>query len=178
MKKVLMIIIGFALLTTCLGCGVMPAGIAPSANHITAQDYQILGKSTGSASHLQLFNFIPLGKADIDAAIEEAIVKQGGDNLINVRYWQKTTWILIGTRITFLIEGDVIKYTSEGMGVPPSKPHAETPLKPQLESPTEMAQPVRQRIVGMFSAMGKGVRGFVHRLRRIFESPPGRGDSD
>jgi hypothetical protein len=88
----------------------MPAGVAPSASPITNTNYEVLGKSTGSASHIALLGFIPLGKADIEAAIQEAIKKKDGDALINVRYWQRSIWLCIATKITFEVEGDVIKY--------------------------------------------------------------------
>lgn len=74
------------------------------------QEYEVLGKASGSASHFSLFFFLPLGKADIDAAVRKAIAQRDGDNLINVRYWQRASWALIGAVITIEVEGDVIKY--------------------------------------------------------------------
>jgi len=109
MFKTLCFILILAVVVT--GCAVMPAGVAPSAHQMDTQLYQVLGKSSGEASHFTLFNIIPFGKADIEQAVQEAIRKKGGDNLINVRYWQKTTWVFIGYLTTFHVEGDVIKYT-------------------------------------------------------------------
>lgn len=110
MSRTLYLLVFILPIILLLGCSVMPAGITPAADDLANQQYEVLGKANGSASHFSLFFFLPLGKADIDAAIREAIAKRGGDNLINVRYWQRASWALIGTIITIEVEGDVIKY--------------------------------------------------------------------
>ena len=111
------IIFLFALLLS--GCATIPQGTAPSSSPLinTAGEdikYRVLGPSEASAGHISLFGFIPLGRADIDAAITEAINNKGGDNLINISYnIDYVNYFLFGmTSIT--IQGDVIKYTGAG----------------------------------------------------------------
>ena len=110
MSRTLYLLVFILPMLVLLGCSVMPAGMAPAADDLANQEYEVLGKASGSASHFSLFFFLPLGKADIDAAVRQAIAQRDGDNLINVRYWQRASWALIGAVITIEVEGDVIKY--------------------------------------------------------------------
>ncbi len=101
------------------GCSTIPQGITPSSSPLitengTARSYDVLGTAEGSAGHFTLFGFIPFGKSDIDEAIQEAISKYNGDNLINVHYNIKSVFYLIGSYTSIKVYGDVIKYRNAG----------------------------------------------------------------
>jgi opacity protein-like surface antigen len=115
-------------LLTFVGCATIPQGTAPSASPLVSEDgkpkeYQIVGRAEGNAGHFTLFGFIPLGRSDIDAAVQDAIKTHRGDNLINVRYYVNSAWYFIGSQTSITVRGDVIKYgAGTGTTTPISRP--------------------------------------------------------
>lgn len=121
----------FALLCSLLsfiGCATIPQGTAPSASPLVSEDgkpkkYQVVGRAEGNAGHFTLFGFIPFGRSDIDAAVQDAIATYQGDNLINVRYYVNSAFYLVGSSTSITVQGDVIKYgAGSGSVTPLSKP--------------------------------------------------------
>lgn len=107
-----------------IGCATIPQGTSPAASPLISEEgkpktYEVLGKAEGSAGHFTLFGFIPFGRANIDAAIQEAVAQQQGDNLINVHYYINSAWYLIGSSTSITVKGDVIKYTLSGQATTP-----------------------------------------------------------
>jgi len=121
------VILFFALLLLA-GCATIPQGTAPSSSPLVSEDgktreYQVVGRAEGSAGHFTLFGFIPFGRSDIDAAIQDAIATYQGDNLVNVRYYVNSAYYFIGTSTSITVQGDVIKYgVGSGAATPLSKP--------------------------------------------------------
>lgn len=106
------------------GCATIPQGTTPAASPLISEDgkqksYEVLGKAEGSAGHFTLFGFIPFGRTNIDAAVQEAVAHQQGDNLINVHYYVNSAWYFIGSSTSITVKGDVIKYTLSGAGSTP-----------------------------------------------------------
>lgn len=120
MKLLLLILLALSL----VGCATIPQGTSPAASPLISEEgkpktYEVLGKAEGSAGHFTLFGFIPFGRANIDAAIQEAVAQQQGDNLINVHYYVNSAWYLIGSSTSITVKGDVIKYTLSGQATTP-----------------------------------------------------------
>jgi opacity protein-like surface antigen len=100
-----------------IGCATIPQGTAPSSSPLIDKsgkdiNYEVLGTSEADAGHFSLFGFIPFGRADIDEAINEAIQKKGGDNLINLCYdIEYASYFIFGSSTSINVKGDVIKYS-------------------------------------------------------------------
>ena len=108
-------ILFFLVAVLFVGCSTIPQGTTPSTSPLiaengTAKTYEIIGNSEGSAGHFTLFGFIPFGRTNIDKAINEALAKYQGDNLINVNYYVNSAFYLIGSSTSITVQGDVIKY--------------------------------------------------------------------
>lgn len=118
----------FSALLLLAGCATIPQGTAPASSPLVGEDgkareYQVVGRAEGSAGHFTLFGFIPFGRSDIDAAIQDAIASYQGDNLINVRYYVNSAFYLVGSSTSITVQGDVIKYgVGSGSATPLSKP--------------------------------------------------------
>jgi opacity protein-like surface antigen len=118
----------FCSLLSLVGCAIIPQGTAPSASPLVSEDgkpkeYQVVGRAEGNAGHFTLFGFIPLGRSDIDAAIQDAVATYQGDNLINVRYYVNSAFYFVGSSTSITVQGDVIKYgAGSGATTPLSKP--------------------------------------------------------
>ena len=97
------------------GCATVPTGTAPTTSPLISEDgtprkYEVVGRGEGKAGHFALFGFIPLGRSDIDAAINNAVLPYQGDNLINVRYYVNYKNYFVGSMTSIIVEGDVIRY--------------------------------------------------------------------
>lgn len=93
------------------GCSIMlPGGLTDSTAPVNQKGYRIMGRSEGSVSKASLFGLIPLGKADMEEAIQKAIEKRGGDELINVTWYHTYTNYYVVQVYTFTVRGTVIKY--------------------------------------------------------------------
>ncbi len=95
----------------CLSFRTHPAGMEPQAYEIKKKNYEIVEHSNGQSSSFRLFWFIPVtDRADFNRAIDNAIHRKGGDNLINVRMWYEKQYWILGTVNVLTVEGDVIRY--------------------------------------------------------------------
>ena len=82
----------------------------PQAYEIKKKNYEIVEHSNGQSSSFRLFWFIPVtDRADFNRAIDNAIHRKGGDNLINVRMWYEKQYWILGTVNVLTVEGDVIQ---------------------------------------------------------------------
>jgi opacity protein-like surface antigen len=121
MRALLSIVFALSL----IGCATIPQGTTPAASPLIsaegkAKSYEVIGKGEGSAGHFSLFGFIPFGRANIDAAIQDAVAQHQGDNLINVHYYVNSAFYLIGSSTSITVKGDVIKYSGVGVPAQPS----------------------------------------------------------
>ena len=101
-----------------VGCAVVPIGLIDSSTPLQDGDgnqrpYKVLGRSEGSNGAFSLFGFIPFGRADLEAAMDDAITKLNGDALINVRYWNRGTFAFFGTYSSIEVAGDVIQFVNK-----------------------------------------------------------------
>ncbi len=95
----------------CLWLKNHPLGIQDSAKETGGLAYEILGEAEGESSSLRLFWIFPVTHViSYDEAINEAIRKLGGDNLIEVTSWKEKNIYLIGTVDVLRIKGKVIRY--------------------------------------------------------------------
>lgn len=96
-------------------CTVGPLGLEASTKPLTREDgtarsYKNIGKADGTAGYFSLFGIIPFGSYDMKEAIENTQAAGNGDALINVRYWTRNSFFVIGTYSSIEVKGDVIKF--------------------------------------------------------------------
>lgn len=98
-------------LTGCLSARTSVSGLSPSAYELQGKRYQELGPAEGQSTSFNLFWILPVTpRVSYQAALENAIAKQKGDNLINVRVWKRREYWVVGTLDYLYVEGTVIKY--------------------------------------------------------------------
>jgi hypothetical protein len=97
--------------TGCLSFKNHAVGIQDSAKETGGLDYEILGDAEGASSSLRLFWIFPVTPViNYDEAINDAIRKLGGDNLVEVTSWKEKNVYLIGTVDVLHVKGNVIRY--------------------------------------------------------------------
>lgn len=100
-------------LSGCISMKTNATGIGQTALPHGGREYEVVGESKGQSSSYKFLWLIPVTpKEDINRAIKQAIGEKGGDNLINVCYWEETqVWLLgLGTVKVLYVQGDVIRY--------------------------------------------------------------------
>jgi hypothetical protein len=75
-----------------------------SANH---------GRVQGSHRAWSVFGLWMVGRPDIDAAIKDALSKNGGDALINVTCYENTAWFFFVSSHTVVVEGEAVTLVTE-----------------------------------------------------------------
>jgi hypothetical protein len=104
-------IICSVLVSGCLHQRVRCTGLGPQAKVMENKEYRILGESEGKSSSFNLLWFIPVTlRIDYDRAVNEAINKMNGDNLIEVRTWKEVQIWIVGMVEILHVKGKVIKY--------------------------------------------------------------------
>lgn len=103
------------IITFFTGCSVIPLGIEPSSHQLRTEQgqnksYRIIGRVEDSDGYFSLFSFIPLGEISIKQTFERIARENGGDALINIRYWLKDSFFIVGTQHSLIVKADVIKY--------------------------------------------------------------------
>ena len=109
------LIASFVLLILFTGCSVIPLGLEPSSDQLRngegeTKSYKIIGTVEGEEGYFSLFGFIPFGDLTINHAFEKIAKDNGGDALINVRYWYRNSFYVIGTYNSLEVKADVIKF--------------------------------------------------------------------
>lgn len=95
----------------CLSFRIYPGGMEPHVSRLKKQPYKIIGKSEGMASSFSLLWIIPVTpRPDINRAINEAVSKKEGDDLIDVRWWIERKIYILGMVTIIHVKGRVIKY--------------------------------------------------------------------
>jgi hypothetical protein len=95
----------------CLSLTNHAGGIQDSAKETGGLNYEILGDAEGESSSLKLFWIFPVMKdINFDEAVNEAIRKLGGDNLVEVTSWKEKNVYFIGTIDVLHVKGKVIRY--------------------------------------------------------------------
>ncbi len=99
------------LLTACI---TTPVGITSSSTPVhdkkTAANY---GPVSGSDRVWSVFGLWMIGRPDIDRAIQNALKQKGGDALINVTCYEKTSWFFFVASHTVIVEGEAVSFEKE-----------------------------------------------------------------
>lgn len=86
-------------------------GIEPYVRPLDNKNYKVLETSEGQSSSFHLLWFFPVTTSfDYNEAIDQAINNKGGDNLIDVRFWHKRQYWIVGTIDILYVKGKVIRY--------------------------------------------------------------------
>ena len=104
------------LLSTVLffSCSTIPMGMTSSTTPLKGRViFENSGRSEGEARSLSVLGLWMIGKPDIDLAIENAVRRKNGDALINVRWYEKTSYYLLFSITTVNVVGDVVKFEKE-----------------------------------------------------------------
>lgn len=105
----------FAILVTgCIRSNVRATGIEPEAKRMIPGNYRVLGETEVQSSSFNLLWVFPVTpRISYESAVNDAIARLGGDNLINVRTWiERQIWI--GGLVEILhVRGTVIMYGEE-----------------------------------------------------------------
>jgi len=112
MKKLLLVVI---LILLTASCSVIPWGIEPTSDQLrdgqgNNKNYDIIGKVDDGDGYFSLFGFIPFGDISINDTFKKLARNRGGDALINIRYWYRSSFYIIGTYTSLEVKADVIKF--------------------------------------------------------------------
>ncbi len=112
MKKILLVL---TIVFLVIGCAVVPLGIEPVSEQLTDgqgnnKKYNIIGKVEDSDGYFSLFGFIPFDKISINDTFKKIARNKGGDALINIRYWLRNSFYVVGTYTSLEVKAEVIKY--------------------------------------------------------------------
>jgi hypothetical protein len=98
-------------LVATVGCIRTPGGIAASNTPIGARSYKVLGEAYGTDTQVALFGIIPVsGPNSMQAAIEDAKTKSGGDALVDVTVEGVAKYFILFSTYTTEVRGKAIKY--------------------------------------------------------------------
>lgn len=90
------------------------AGMEPYVRPMKDQPYEVVGEAEAKISNYSLLWAITVTKLpDFDSALMEMASEKGGDDVIDIRYWQEKQHWLVGTVTIIHIRGKVIRYTSD-----------------------------------------------------------------
>lgn len=88
MKVKLMLLLVVMVLTGCSSSGnlgmIVKSTADPAALLTNKTTFRELGPTEGEACRFFILAVLPFGKSDVEAAVDEALVKSGGDALLNV----------------------------------------------------------------------------------------------
>ncbi|MBP7734784.1 MAG: hypothetical protein KA369_02300 [Spirochaetes bacterium] len=68
------------------------------------------GPVQGSHRVWSVFGLWMVGRPDIDLAIQDALKQKGGDALINVSCYQKTSWFFFVSMHKVVVEGEAVSF--------------------------------------------------------------------
>jgi hypothetical protein len=104
-----------AFFTGCISSGSHAIGVEPSAKFMAPYDYEVLGESEGMSSSFRLFWFFPVtAGANNNEAVDDAIKRKGGDNLIEAVFTRESKVYIVGTVNNIYVKGKVIRYIRSG----------------------------------------------------------------
>jgi len=110
MKRKILPILAVIALGAFAAC-VTPMGMTASTTPLEGKKIeQNLGKAEGSDSTWSLFGIWSMGRPDIDEAIREAVTDKGGDAMINVRWYEKTYYLVLFSVTRLIVTGEVVKF--------------------------------------------------------------------
>lgn len=105
--KIKSIILALTLGFILSSCASQPFQVGAKPN----RPYEVVGRGSGQATGIMLFQFIPIGQnAKLSRAYEAAVKQQKGDDLINTTITESWFWAYVLNGYKTTIEGDVIRY--------------------------------------------------------------------
>ncbi len=94
----------------CISYKTHMKGIESHAHQIKSK-YEAIKETETSVSGFKLFWFFPVtANPDIQKAIDTAIIKENGDNIIDLRLWSEKQYWIVGTIDIITLQGKVIRY--------------------------------------------------------------------
>ncbi len=108
---VLFVMLIFLLFPGCLSIKTHVKGVEPNARPISTGEYTIISSTELATSSFKLFWFIPVTpEPGINEAIDNIIIRSGGDNLIEVKVWHERQYWILGTVDIIRVNGIIIRY--------------------------------------------------------------------
>jgi hypothetical protein len=126
--SVLLLMLVVILQTACI---TTPIGITSSSTPLhdkkTVMNY---GPVQGSHRVWSVFGLWMVGRPDIDKAIQDALKQKGGDALINVTCYEKSSWFFFVSSHTVIVEGEAVSFEKENPDGDKMKKPVKGPKKP------------------------------------------------
>ena len=95
-------------------CSTAPICVTPSVTPMQGKfTAENLGKTEGSDTAVSVLGLFMIGRPDLDLAIKNAIMKKGGDTLINVSCYETWGYFLFVSTTTVTVEGEAVKFIVE-----------------------------------------------------------------
>lgn len=111
MKNILLLLLLLSITASTACTHTKAVRIEASARPLQNMPYDVVKQSEGVSSEFYLFWFIPVTKKmDMQRAMDYAIDKESGDNLIGVSLYEGYMILPLGLVKTMTAEGTVIKY--------------------------------------------------------------------
>jgi flavin-binding protein dodecin len=102
-----LIIAGTLLLQSC----VTSMGMTSASTPVDGKEMELLGKAEGRSPRVfTILSVYQFGRPDFDAAISDAVRQREGDALINVRWYEVTSYFVVVTTHHLVVTGDVVKF--------------------------------------------------------------------
>lgn len=115
-KKVITIVI-LSLMLFLAGCVTTPVCITSSNTPVNGKTIEEnMGTTRGSDSAVSILGLWMLGRPDTGVAIEEAIERKKADALVNVQCYQETSYFILFSLTTVVVEGEAVKFASNEDG--------------------------------------------------------------
>lgn len=115
MNFILYIMIAAAVLSQT-GCMTSPVTVTASTTPVHDKKITMnYGPVQGYHRVWSVFGLWMVGRPDIDLAIQDALKKKGGDALINVSCYEKTSWFFFVSEHRVVVEGEAVSFDK---GVP------------------------------------------------------------
>jgi hypothetical protein len=113
MKRIIILcaITAFALIQACSTtpiCAV--SSVVPLEGKTVAEN---LGKTRGTDSAVSVLGLYMIGRPDIDSAVKDAVKDKNADTLINVRCYEKSSYFVLFSITTVIVEGEAVTFTQE-----------------------------------------------------------------
>ncbi len=109
--KFLFLMAAFMPLTGCISWQSHAVGVETNAKFMASPHYEVLGESEGTSSSFKMFWVLPVTPAaNCDEAVNDAIKRKGGDNLIEAVFTREREIYIVGTVESIYVKGKVIRY--------------------------------------------------------------------
>ena len=116
-KFIVTIMILFIIMICCNGCVTTPVCITSSNTPVNGKTIEEnMGTTRGSDSAVSILGLWMMGRPDTGVAIDEAIESKKADALVNVQCYQETSYFILFSLTTVIVEGEAVKFASKEDG--------------------------------------------------------------